>query len=335
MAIYSYANGKIERDLEGKGHSDAVTALFYVSERGLLYTCGADSKVIQWSLTDNSKPAQTILDCGKSKLTAIAILGNHIVTASKEIKVWDSETGACVKKFTAHSGYTTILKTFTFNEKSYCISVAKTEHIISMWCLDDDTEHPVSSFIVDKSDIISISLCEADDQLRMVAVHRNGILHLYDCNLNKIKKTIKRKCVIKIVDDGQKNITEPISIVAATLDQGFNDILVGYGDRMLMRFEQINPDFSTVENILVRKNPKKFRKEIEHDNDRPHNVVEPIMEKGVVEYLNQVTSVKRDQKSTEIPLQTRLENVSISSDGPTPKNIARLLIQGLHSKDST
>lgn len=66
------------------------------------------------------------------------------------------------------------------------------------------------------------------------------------------------------------------------------------------------------------------------------NVVTPITENNV-EYLNAVsaTSSKKRVKDVEIPMETRLENLKIGDGGkPNAKNMAHLLVQGLHNKDA-
>lgn len=79
---------------------------------------------------------------------------------------------------------------------------------------------------------------------------------------------------------------------------------------------------------------KAKQKKTESDN-QVLNVATPITENNV-EYLNAVssTSLKKPVKTVEIPMETRLENLTVG-DGikPNAKNMAHLLVQGLHNKD--
>lgn len=64
----------------------------------------------------------------------------------------------------------------------------------------------------------------------------------------------------------------------------------------------------------------------------------PLTENNV-EYLNAISaqSSKKSMKTVEIPMETRLENLTIG-DGAKPhtsaKNMAHLLVQGLHNRDA-
>lgn len=335
VVLFSYAEGQIEREFEGTGHSEAVTDLFY-DEAETIYSCGADAKVIKWGLADGGKELQ-VFQAGKQKLTAIAVVEKHVIVASRGIKVWNLETESCFKTFTGHSGIISLIKTFTHDSKNYFLTVSKTERIVSMWCLEGDTakEDSIGSFVTDDS-VIQISINVFSDQLKLTAVNRVGVIHMYMQDMNKIRvsKPIKKRLNLQIVSEATNNVSEPIPVVACVIGHGDNELLIAYGDRMLMKFEHVQPDQSTKENILVRQNPKKFKKQSDLDAQKPHNVVVPLVEKGNVEYLNQVTASRKDMKPIDTPLQTRLENLSIGKVGePQPKNMARLLIQGLHSKD--
>uniref|UniRef100_A0A336KSR8 CSON015286 protein n=1 Tax=Culicoides sonorensis TaxID=179676 RepID=A0A336KSR8_CULSO len=336
VVLYSYADAQIEREFQGTGHSDAVTDLFY-DDAESIYSCGADSKVIKWNLGDGCKETQ-VLQAGKQKLTAIAVVDNFAIVASRAIKVYDLKSETCIKTFTGHSGTVSTIKTFTHNEKSYFLSISKTERIVSMWCLDEtDKTDPIGSFVTDDC-IIQINFNVTNDQLQLTAVNRIGVLQMYVQDLTKLRtsKPVKKRLNVQIVSEAVKNVSEPIQIIACLITAGENELLVAYGDRMLLKFEHIQPDHTMKENVLVRQNPKKFLKQSELDAQKPHNVVVPLAEKGKVEYLNQVTAVKKDLKPIDTPLQTRLENMSIgkSGDEPPAKNMVRLLIQGLHSKDA-
>lgn len=332
VVLYSYAEGQIEREFLGTGHSDAVTDLFY-DEVETIYSCGADSKVIKWGLADGGKELQAFR-VGKQKLTAIAVVENSVIVASRGIKVYNLETESFEKTFTGHSGVVSVIKTFTHDGKNYFLTVSKTERIVSMWCLDADAD-AIGAFVTDDS-VVQISITVFSDQLKLTAVNRVGVVHMYIQDLNKIRvaKPVKKRLNLQIVSEAVNNVSEPIPVVACVIGLGDNELLIAYGDRMLLTFEHVQPDQSTKENILVRQNPKKFKKQSDMDIQKLHNVVVPVVEKGNVEYLNQVTASRKDLKPIDTPLQTRLENLSMGKAGdPQPKNMARLLIQGLHSKD--
>ncbi|XP_063698857.1 WD repeat-containing protein 43 [Culicoides brevitarsis] len=334
VVLYSFAEGQIEREFTGNGHSDAVTDLFY-DDGEFIYSCGNDAKVVKWTLADGGKEVQAF-QAGKQKLTAIAVIENFVIVAARGIKVWNLATETCEKSFTGHSGVVTLLKTFTHDGKNYFLSVSRTERIVSMWCLEAEGENSVGSFVTDDS-VVQISLNVFNETLKLTAVNRVGVVHYYVQDMQKMKtaKPVKKRLNLQIVSEAVNNVSEPIPVVACVMGHGDNELLVAYGDRMLLKFEHVQPDQSLKENILIRQNPKKFKKQSELDAQKPHNTVVPIVEKGQVEYLNQVTASRKDLKPIDTPLATRLENLSMGKVGePQPKNMARLLIQGLHSKDA-
>lgn len=62
-------------------------------------------------------------------------------------------------------------------------------------------------------------------------------------------------------------------------------------------------------------------------------IVTPIIDENEVEYQSAHT-MTRKLKAVEIPMETRLENLSLSTDETKMgKNVVQLLIQGLHNKD--
>lgn len=55
---------------------------------------------------------------------------------------------------------------------------------------------------------------------------------------------------------------------------------------------------------------------------------------GTEEYQSP-TMLSRKGKAIEMPMETRLENMSLETAPNTTKNMAQLLVQGLHNLDSS
>lgn len=88
--------------------------------------------------------------------------------------------------------------------------------------------------------------------------------------------------------------------------------------------------------MLIRKDPLHLDTKVTGTDGKLLNVVTPNT-KNNVEYLNAVSATKKmASKSFDIPMETRLENLSVGGDvqRPNAKNMAQLLVQGLHSKDA-
>lgn len=87
---------------------------------------------------------------------------------------------------------------------------------------------------------------------------------------------------------------------------------------------------------MIRNDPKKFVKTgSTASNKDALKTLKPIIDNHLVEFQS-LTNVQRRTKSIEIPLETRLENVSLNTDGenvPQGKNMVHLLMQGLNSHD--
>jgi WD40 repeat protein len=81
--------------------------------------------VIKWSI--NSSEQESSFDCGPEKPTAICMDCENIVTASKNIKVWNSESGL-VQTFTGHSSNVFIL------------SASRNDGNLSLWRVAEDTK---------------------------------------------------------------------------------------------------------------------------------------------------------------------------------------------------
>jgi len=321
LVMYSYARGEIERTMQG-GHSNAITDLYYDTQ-DCMFSSGLDSKLIRWSLdTGGMMEAYPI---GKEKPTAITIGADIFVTAVKQIKVWDVEDMKIIKTLTGHQANVNKMEIFKYQSKNYCVSFSRAERNISLWSLEDDSTNAIGSFVTEDS-VYHLSLEQFSDRLNLSAVNRNGVAQIFVQKFDKIKasKPTKKKTSVQIVTDDQ----QVLPIVASHLRE---TLVIAYGDFTVLKFERLTPDYTNRENILTREDPKSFKASKE---EMAHNTIVPIVQKNKVEYLNPISSSRKATKTTETPLETRLENISISGP-PQPKNMVRLLMQGLHSKDST
>lgn len=69
--------------------------------------------------------------------------------------------------------------------------------------------------------------------------------------------------------------------------------------------------------------------------DRVLKTIAPIVD-GTAEYISGANSLQaRRTKPIEMPMETRLENLSLDQSQQSTKNVAQLLVQGLHNHDQT
>lgn len=105
VALYSVANAGIEKQLEGNGHSAAVTSITF---NGIdsIFTTSEDAQIIEWSLSECCETNR--INIGKDKPSCIAIFPEiqRVITGAKQVKIWNLETNELVQTLTG----TAILK---------------------------------------------------------------------------------------------------------------------------------------------------------------------------------------------------------------------------------
>lgn len=168
---------------------------------------------------------------------------------------------------------------------------------------------------------------------------------------------------IEVASD-QSDIVEPIPLLAASINLGATEhsLLVGYGSRALLQFENIVSSFNRVEHwapcsrsmpfdsqeynlaeknqVLIRKDPKKSlasgvtkQAAAATAKDRVLKTITPVVDE-TAEYQT-ASTLARKTKPIEMPMETRLENLSLDQSQQSTKNVAQLLVQGLHNHDQT
>lgn len=163
--------------------------------------------------------------------------------------------------------------------------------------------------------------------------------------MNRINsaKPIKPKVTIEVASD-HSDIVAPIPLLAASIEHSVSQqsLLVAYGSRALLQFEHIEYTLAEKNQVLIRKDPTKV---LSNSNltrqaasasakDRALKTVTPVVD-GTAEYQTASTVVARKTKPIEMPMETRLENLSLDQSQQATKNVAQLLVQGLHNHDQT
>lgn len=347
VAIYSYANGQVEKNLKGDGHSGKVTNLTYDDE-DLLYTCGEDWHIIVWSISNEKRIASW--SCGSNEIPfSIAYLyeSKQILIGARQLKLFSVENQELVQTFTGHTSEIILLNQFVYNDIEYIISASKMERILCLWKMTSGNGSTKkiknSSCTLLMEDIAQCLSCKMDTEnctLKVAAVTRSGVIHVYEILMDNIRaeKPIKPKVTIKIASDSVQTI-EPIPAVTASLKFGLvkKELRFGFGDNQFLIFEDIMPDFNENIQVLIRTNPKKLltKNIIKKQSEKILKSVTPIISENDVEYQTSTTLSKKKQKSIQIPMETRLQNLHLSNgEIPQAQSKVQLLVQSLHSKDA-
>lgn len=334
LALYSYATAKIETIFNGEGHSAAVTSIDHDHSK-FIYTTGLDAKVVKWNIKNGFQ--ESSFECGPEKPTAICLINNgeKIVTASKSIKVFN-KSSTLLHTFTGHSSNVTGLRSFSHGADSFIVSSAKNDRFLSLWKVTEDEKKPGASatFTLLNNSPNCVDFRINGDRLQLACVCRNELAAFFETDLTKLKskKPIKGKFTLEIAGEGTGKVEHiPITAVRIVKDE----LLIGYGE-MLMKFELISNEQEQKNTILVRKDPVKLdvAKKKSDKSDCALNLVTPITDRNV-EVLNIVSATRKAQKPVEMPLETRLDNLTVGEGKrPNAKKMTHQLIQGLHGHDA-
>lgn len=340
VAMYSFASGKIERNLKGEGHSAKVNNLSY-DKKDFLYTCGDDSQIIVWSISEERQVENWSV--GNEKPHSIVCIpeSNSVLVGARQLQLYSVQTQELRQTFTGHTSDVIILKYFTHDSAEYVVSTSKMERVLCLWRISNKSKNknPSCTFLME--DIAYGVSCKVDneDNLQIAAVTRSGVVHFYVNPIDNIKpdKPIKPKVTIGVASDSDTVIT-PIPAIAASINSGpkAKDILIAYGDKQFLQFENVVPNFTEKLQSLIRNDPKlQTSKSLKKQGETNLKNVTPIYNKRDVEYRSSTTILKKKQNDIQIPMETRLQNLNLSNgEMPQAKSKVQLLVQALHSKDA-
>lgn len=311
----------------------------------MLFTCGDDCRVIAWNLETGSQVSSW--EIGREKPSSLIYLheSNRLVVAGRQLYLWSIEDQTLEQTFTGHSTNVTILRYVVIKSKEFVLSASKTDRILTLWRIKPAKKSPNSySYLME--DIAYSVACEvSDDRLEIGAVTRSGVLHFFVVdslakNIEASNKPMKPTLTIEIANDSPQ-LVEPIPICTVAMDTGRaqKTLLIGYGDRQVLHFELVEPNFSERRQVLIRSSKKSAQNDTAAKK-RTANALKtiiPIIDMDNVEFQTKEVVPRKGQKSVEIPMETRLENLTFDSLGQSSavgRNVAQLLVQALHSHDA-
>lgn len=280
---------------------------------------------------------------------------DRILVADRQLHLLNIEDQKHKRTFTGHSSNVTILKYLVINSKEFILSAPKTDRVLTLWRMKLSSKLPQSYSYLMEDIAVSVATRVKGDKFEIAAVTRSGVLHIFvvenfenssEQTSNELKtkiKPTKPTLTIEIANDSPQMV-EPIPICAVSMEISGaqkKQLQIGYGDRHALRFEMIEPDFSDRRQIITRSSTSKTKP----TNDvagkkRTANALKtiaPIVNMEDVEFQTKQVVPRKGQKNIEIPMETRLENLTFDSLGQSNavgRNVAQLLVQALHSRDS-
>lgn len=345
VAFYSLATGSIEHTCKGDGHTAPITAIYFNAEHDSdrIYTAGADGKVIEWSV---SKCAQRkVHKIGVEKLTCVMAHAGSILTGAKQLTLWDRESDQTVRTLVGHTSNTQLLHPIIVGVDEdavvYALSGSANDRNLSLWSITGEEKNPIAYFALDDvPEYLSPKL--VGNKLHLVAVSRTGVSHYFVRDMGKLstKKPYKASHMFEVAIDSTGQETKvvdrlPVFVATVQYSPQQEQILLGYGTEAHLRFEQVTIEDDVKWNVIIRE-PVKLITGKAKDGDLKTKT--PLVEDA--EYLNPVNANKKSVKKVEIPMEVRLENLSLLPDRSGTKtksgqkNMIHLLVQGLHSKDA-
>ncbi|XP_044751124.1 WD repeat-containing protein 43 [Coccinella septempunctata] len=342
LLIYSISKGDIKCTIDG--NISLPLSCLSPNLEDIVYS-GMGNSVGVWNIRQRSFLREWKV--GNDKISAILAIPNSkkLLTASKSIKLWNSEDRTLLKTFTGHSSDVNFLHcipNYDLTEPKYVISGSKSDRVLNCWNISDDVkEVNTTASLLSEDYVYNISLhANEDGSTKLSASVANGAVHIFEVAFNgRCIKPIKPKSTIKVVaDTGQekKGAILPILIFSSHFRKE-NSLLIAHGSNLVLTFEELETSNKKLVCLLRQHPHTKKPSDVQIDK-----VITPIIGNNAT-YLTPYSNVSAVTKrklgsSPEITMERRLENLTFNKDvGSVPRsnNMAHLLLQGLRSKDKS
>ena len=368
IVLYSLKKAEHHTHLKG-GHSTKVNAICWSLAGDRLYSCDDDSNIVEWSV-----PKASVIrkwkGGNKGGLFSICLCHTqrHLLTAGRQIKLWDLDKLVVENTFTGHATEVVKLvevpssRTAELNntdtvagsvDGSYFASMAVGDRHVNIWQVNsstDDKNAIASLALPDEAVQINLGSLNGEDQLLQLAVITlSGKLVVFEHVLNgKKKRPLVPKYTVQVATSSGKNDTAcPLPIIAASF-YGDGDILIMYGNVLWPVFEKLVTKDLEPETCLVRDDNRKgvvsLQAEISTVKTPKISKDVSILSPGTVA-PNVPTRTedggsskeKRRRKSTEMTMEEKIQTLDSKVDGRTlmPRTdcFSTILSQGLQSRD--
>lgn len=313
IEFYNVSSGSVLSNINTQ--SKGIKSIYYFDQH--LYIGSDDGHVFKFDLKNNKLETKKKL----GKMCAIAVLPDgRVLTASREIKLWNFPSGEFVHKFTGHKNEIRSLH-IVKADKWYLLSSAR-DRFINIWSLNDLKPDPLASLVAD-DDISFVYVHNKRNNIIVTVTTESGTLHVYEHVLNGcVVQPLRPQGTLQIaVDNSKDEETVQMPIICTKIYD--SRVYAAYGTRPFLAFENINLQKLNKCTFMARQDPRKSKSIV-----GSHIVNPNITEAKCVELKN--------KRSSNLPLETRLQNMSEEIENTVQikgESIVHLLIQGLRSND--
>lgn len=313
VEFYNVASGSILSKINIQ--SKAIKSIYCLGQH--LYIGSDDGYIVKYDLKTNKLEEKMKI----GKMCAVAVLPDGtVLSASREIKLWNFPSGELVHKFTGHKNEIRSLHIIE-GDKCYLLSSAR-DRFINIWSLSDLKPGPLASFVAEDN-ISSVYVHNMRNNITVTVTTESGTLHVFEHVLNGCVAHPLKPCrTLQIaVDNVKDEETVQMPIICTKIYDSV--VYVAYGTRPFLAFENINLQKLNKCTFIARQDPRKSKSVVGNHIINPN-----ITDAKCIELKN--------NRSSNLPLETRLQNMSEEIENTVQtkgESIVHLLIQGLRSND--
>lgn len=313
VEFYDVASGSVLSKINTR--SKSVQCMYCLGHH--LFVGSDDGHVVKFDLKTNRLEGNKKI----SKMSALAVLPDQrLLTASREIKLWDFQSGQLVHKFTGHKNEVRSLHIIEA-DKCYLLSSAR-DRFINIWSLSDLKPDPLASLVADDN-ISTICVQNNRNIITVTVTTESGTLHVFEHVLNGcVAHPLKPQRTLQMAIDNTKDEeTVQMPIICTKI---YNSrVYVAYGTRPFLAFESINLQKLNKCTFMARQDPRRSKSVL------GSQIINPSIKDAKCVDL-------KNNRSSNLPLETRLQNMSEEIENTVQtkgESIVHLLIQGLRSND--
>ncbi|XP_043239355.1 WD repeat-containing protein 43-like [Amphibalanus amphitrite] len=361
VLVYSVLAGDLQTELTADGGTAGGAAIHCVAwDAGGQNVFGgaADGHVLQWAIKNGKVKCK--LKAGKSPVFSVCPLpdGATVLTAGRTIVWWELATGTQLRQYPGHATPVTYLQHVPLpgldGDGGYFVSAAAGGRVVSAWQLsraaDGDAQPAASvSFALSaEPSQVCVTRQPADDAVLVTAVTTTGVLHVFERQLNGVKKKpVKPKLTVRVASDCA--VPKPLPVLCARPgSEQPTKLHLCHGSFLRPAFERLPYETDEPSLCLVRADPAAApaaapsaaagRVKTPATDGPVRQLAAGHLSTGRKRRAGDASDAAPALPTAELPLEQRLGGLVATAAGrpaapPSASSMAQLLVQGLASKD--